>query len=120
MLSSSSELVVRLDTPLPASLPVGRGSAIFCNGACFHRRLQIRELRLQVGGAPVAVSVWRAPRLDLALEEPRAYRSGFWATVSLPAQANPGRLTIELAVELEDGEHITAELGAIDIAPQRP
>ena len=87
MLSTSSQLVVRLDTPLPASLPVGKGTAMFANGACFHPHREVRSLHLRVDGATIAPAAWPAPRLDLALAlaQPRAYRSGFWATVPVPA-----------------------------------
>ena len=117
-----SELVVRLDTPLPKRLPVGRGTAIFCSGACYHPDIETRRGWLRIGTETVEPAIWRAARLDLvhALGEPRAYRSGFWVTASIPAQAAPGGLDIELGVELADGQQVTRNLGTIDICAPSP
>lgn len=113
---------MRLDTPLPERLPVGRGTAIFCSGACYHPDLETRRGRLRIGPETVEPAIWRAARLDLvhALGEPRAYRSGFWLTASIPAQEAPGGLGIELAVELADGQKATRSLGTIDICTRSP
>ena len=38
----SPDLVVRLDFPLPRSVPAGRGTALFLLGACYHTREAVR------------------------------------------------------------------------------
>jgi hypothetical protein len=122
MLSSSSELVVRLDTALAPRLWAGRGNAMFLNGACFHRSQEVRRGWLWIGGERFDPAIWRAPRLDLAqaLGEPRAYLSGFWATLPIRPPAGPGRLAVELEVELADGRQERRELGELEVGPARP
>ncbi len=108
---------MRLDTAVPEWVPVGRGTAFFCNGACFHPDRDVCRGWLRVGGEPVEPAIWGAPRLDLvrALGNPRAYRSGFWGTIPIPAQPAAGKLAIELAVEFESGEEVVRRLGVIDV-----
>lgn len=124
----SGELRVRLESQLPASLPVGRASAVFCFGHCFHRHQRVRRVDLLLAGRRQRVSAQGMPRRDLyawltgpdgggADPEGRSYRSGFWATVPIPAQARSGRLTLEAAITLEDGAEARAALGKIEVVP---
>jgi glycosyltransferase involved in cell wall biosynthesis len=120
-----ADLVVRLDTNLPSTLPVNRGTAVFCFGACFHRHAEVQALTLLVDGVAQRPTAWRMPRLDLLQlcpQEPRWYRSGFWATLSLDARPRPGTVQLELAARLSSGVELTAPLGRINIvaAPGRP
>jgi glycosyltransferase involved in cell wall biosynthesis len=121
----AADLVVRLDTKLPTTLPVGRGTAMFCFGACFHRRSDVRALALLVDGVAHRPTAWRMPRLDLfqlCPGEPRWYRSGFWATLPINARAQPGTVQLEVAARLDSGVELTAPLGRIEIvgAPGPP
>jgi hypothetical protein len=121
-----TDLVVRLDMPLPASLPVGRGTAVLCLGACFHRHAPLRALELLVDGEPQRPTAWRMPRLDLFQALPpelaNSYRGGFWATVPIAARERPGAIEIEVAAELESGARLVAPLGRIEVveAPAAP
>jgi glycosyltransferase involved in cell wall biosynthesis len=140
--AAGSELMVRLDTRLP-SLPVGRGSAIFLSGACFHRRKAVEELEILVDGVRRRPAASRMPRLDLfrmlhprlalrhdgeardpaSTEDPegRSYRSGFWATIPIHARERPGTVGLDLAVRLASGAEVRAPLGQVEIAePRRP
>jgi glycosyltransferase involved in cell wall biosynthesis len=47
--------------------------------------------------------------------EGRSYRSGFWATLTVPAQVAPGSLPLEAAVVLSDGTELVASLGQIAV-----
>jgi hypothetical protein len=134
--------MVRLDTRLP-SLPVGRGTAIFLAGACFHRREAVEELEILVDGVRHRPAAARMPRLDLfqmvhprlalgssaragdpaSMEDPegRCYRSGFWATISIEPRDRPGRVELSVAVRLESGAELIAPLGQVEIVePRRP
>lgn len=117
MLPRSSDLIVRLDTSLPQTLPVRTGTAIFFHGACFHRLQRVRELEIRVGGIGHAPDAWRVPRLDLleAFRDPNYYRSGFWATVPIAPRERAGQLKVELAALLASGEEAVAELGRVQI-----
>jgi glycosyltransferase involved in cell wall biosynthesis len=137
---AGAELMLRLDTRLP-SLPVGRGTAFFLAGACFHRREAIEELEILVHGTPHRPAASRMPRLDLfrmahprlkvgsddrrgdacSAEDPegRCYRSGFWATIQVDAQDRPGPVELHVAVRLESGAKVIAPLGRVEIIERR-
>ena len=135
---SHTDLQLRLDTPLPPRLPVGRATAIFCLGSCFHRHEDIRQLELVVDGRRQAPTAYRMPRLDLfrelhpALEvgsggaratdpdsdpdpEVRCYRSGFWATVPIEARTESGAIELGLEATIADGRVAAATLGRIEV-----
>jgi glycosyltransferase involved in cell wall biosynthesis len=142
-------LMWRLDTPLP-TLSAGRGTAFLCSGACFHRDEPVRRVALLLDGQAQRLCA-RMPRLDLFqmthpdldLASPRpdqgdpdvavdpklhCYRSGFWATVAVGAQAAGRRLPLELRVELESGRATRTRIGEVGVlefesgvgAAQRP
>ncbi len=120
------DLRVKLESQLPDSLPIGRASAVFCFGHCFHRHQGVRRLELVLGGRRQRATAQHMPRRDLyewltgpdggdGDPEGRSYRSGFWATVVIPAQPEAGPLTLEAVVRLEDNSEICATLGTIEI-----
>ena len=115
--------MVRLDTGLPSSLPVGRGTAIFCSGACFHSREAIRALELVVDGEPYRPAAWRMPRLDLfelSAGDARWYRTGFWAIVPIDARDRPGTAELTLRARLASGLELDAPVGRIEIVEPGP
>ena len=129
-------LDVRLDHPLPRSLGVGAGTAVFVCGSCFCPTAGIRSLELVAGGRARAVAAHGMPRLDLfrALHpgldpfatgglrtdpgseedaELRSYRSGFWGLAEFgPGDAGP--LHLGLRAVLDDGAVIEASLGEVE------
>jgi glycosyltransferase involved in cell wall biosynthesis len=116
---ANGDLVVRLDMPFPAALPVGRGTAALCLGACFHRHEPLRGLELLVDGRPHRPAAWRMPRLDLfqalSPELSNSYRGGFWGIVPIEPRKRPGTVEVEVAARLESGARMVAPLGRIDI-----
>jgi glycosyltransferase involved in cell wall biosynthesis len=131
-------LCVRLDAPLPRRLAVGRGTALFVCGSCFHRDAKIRSLSLAVDGERRPVSAFAMPRLDLfrslhpsldpyrsgglssdpqSAEDPHlhSYLSGFWGTVPVePAPAATRELV--LWAELEGGVQVSQPLASLEVA----
>ena len=105
-----TDLDVALDRPLPATIPVGRASAVFCAGTCFHRNRRIVDVAITLNGKRHQSTAQRMPRLD-RFRELRSYRSGFWATIALPPRERPGELVLRLEARLDDGETATTELG---------
>ncbi|HTX30986.1 MAG TPA: glycosyltransferase [Solirubrobacteraceae bacterium] len=103
-------LVARLERPLPGSLPVGRATAIFCAGICFHPRERIARLELAVGDERRPVPRFGMPRPDVA-----TYRSGFWVTVPIAARDRPQELVLRLIARLQNGGEEVAELGRLAI-----
>jgi glycosyltransferase involved in cell wall biosynthesis len=117
-----SGLVLALDIPLPTSLPIGVGTAIFCCGSCFHRDERIAALELVVGRRDRYESgAFGMPRADVAAAVGAAgYLSGFWATVPVQPREQPGSVEIAVAAQLDGGEELVASVGAIDVVEPTP
>ncbi|MFZ0044177.1 MAG: glycosyltransferase [Solirubrobacteraceae bacterium] len=117
-------LVVVLERGLPATLPVGASSAIFCAGACFDTDQEIVGLGLEVGGVRHPPSAFGMARPDLVAAHPdwpgHALRCGFWGTVPVPAADVPGPVAVEIAVRFADGGEAQAELGRIEVVAREP
>jgi glycosyltransferase involved in cell wall biosynthesis len=111
-------LNVHLESPLPAALPVGSATAIFCAGSAHHPDDEVRALAIVVDGVSHPAAALGMPRPDL----PDAYRSGFWGTVPIAAHAGPGAVELEADVELARGGRVRAPLGRIEVveAPVAP
>ncbi|KAA0274230.1 MAG: glycosyltransferase, partial [Acidobacteria bacterium] len=126
--------------PLPSTLPAGRADAIFVFGACFHPHEEVTGLEILVDGAPRAVTDFGLPRLDVfrrlhpnlgggeppvppedrdSLEDPevRCYRSGFWATVPLPARELGSETALAVRAALGSGAEAVAEIAWIGAGP---
>jgi hypothetical protein len=122
--SDQSRLRVGLESHLPASLPTGKATAIFCFGHCFHSSEEVAELTLLVDGIPHRPAAVSMPRRDLFewlhINEDvdpagHSYRSGFWATLPITARTTPGTVALDAAVVLGDGTRGSVHLGSIDI-----
>jgi glycosyltransferase involved in cell wall biosynthesis len=136
-------LEVTLDRPLPASVPVGRITTIFCAGTCFHPHLRVAELAITVNGVRHRPTAQRMPRLDrfralhpaLSPElarsierdpnspqdpELRSYRSGFWATIPIDPHLRAGELELRVVARLADGTRAGAVLGQIAVVEAPP
>ena len=109
---------MRLDAPLPRSLAVGRGTALFVCGTCFAPGAPLASLALLVDGAEQPLMAHGMPRLDLmrAAEEPTAYRAGFWGIARIGPRAASDTLELGLRAGLRDGGELTAELGSVPVA----
>jgi glycosyltransferase involved in cell wall biosynthesis len=106
----SSHLAARLESPLPATLPVGVGTAVFLYGACEHAP----GLEIRVGDAAFRPDAEGMPRPDLRAA-PEGFRSGFWATVPIAPRDRPG--TVEIAITAGGR---AATLGRIEIVDPDP
>jgi len=119
-----ADLHVHLDAPLPDTLAVGGGSALFVAGWCVAARARARvaSLAFVVDGAEQPVAAAGMPRLDVlralhpesAEEAAGGYRSGFWGLVRLPAGAGPV-VVVELEARLVGGGAVRAELARIPV-----
>jgi glycosyltransferase involved in cell wall biosynthesis len=104
-------LDVRLDAPLPETLTIGAGTALFVCGTCFAPGTRIAGLTLLVDGDEQALMAQSMPRLDLmrAEEDPAAYRAGFWGFARIAPRA-PGPLPLALRARLATGLVVESEL----------
>jgi glycosyltransferase involved in cell wall biosynthesis len=108
-------LVANLERPLPASLPVGSASAVFCLGTCFHPDDAIEALEVVVDGVRHSPIAFAMPRPDV----PQGYRSGFWASVPVAPRA-AGAIQVEVAARLRNGNELVAPLGSIEAVEPPP
>jgi glycosyltransferase involved in cell wall biosynthesis len=117
----SADLVATLEYSLPASLPVGRGTAVFCFGTCFHRRERIVAVELVADGVRRPVAAAGMPRPDVyAAQRGRSFRSGFWATLPIAARSAPGTVELALAARLAGGREEVVVLGRIPVVVPEP
>src|ERR1035437_3509999 len=135
-------LCVRLDAPLPRTLAVGEGTALFVCGSCFHREARIDSLSFVVDGVQQPVSRHGMPRLDLfrslhpaldpfatagvradeaSTEDPllHSYLSGFWGIVKIPAGTGP-TCELRLRARLHGGEEVTVPLARVPVSELTP
>jgi hypothetical protein len=115
------DLHASLDFPLPRTLAVGAGTAVFACGWCFSPRAGIRELEFVVDGEPQPASAHGMPRGDvfdsLAPDlPPGGFHSGFWGVVRIEPKPGAAERELLLKVRLEDGSDATAELGRIPVS----
>ncbi len=115
-------LAVTLERPLPATLPVRTGTAVFLLGSCFHPEQAVRDVEILVDGLRHRPTAFSMPRPDVFAQHPseRSYRSGFWATVPVPARERTGTIELALSARLAWGQQLTAPLGAIAIVDAPP
>ena len=136
-----SILDVRLDFPLPETLPAGCRTALFVIGSCFHRELDVQSVEVIAGGSATPSTVHGMPRLDVyralhpmgengstpdhdpaSADDPelKSYRSGFWATIPVEVP-EAGGLEVSVRARLADGTVREAPVGEIGTAsPPEP
>jgi glycosyltransferase involved in cell wall biosynthesis len=102
---------------MPASVPAGRATAVWCYGRCYSTDEPIERLRIVVDGTAHHPAAWRMPRLDA---EDGGHRSGFWGTVPIEAHARPGAVELALHVRLADGAEELAPLARIEVVEPEP
>jgi hypothetical protein len=111
---SAASLDVRLDVPLPETLAVGAGTALFVCGTCFAPGGRVSALTLLVDGEEQPLLAHGMPRLDLLQAEgdSAAYRAGFWGFARIGPR--PAGATIVLGLRANGG--VDAELARIAVA----
>jgi hypothetical protein len=114
-----------LDFPLPRTLAVGAGTAVFACGWCFSPRAAIRSLEFVVDGEPQPASAHGMPRGDvfeaLSPDLPRGgFRSGFWGIVRIDPRGSRADSELLLRARLDDGSEAEAELGRIPLHEPEP
>jgi glycosyltransferase involved in cell wall biosynthesis len=102
---------VNLESPLPATLPAGTATALYCSGTASDGVEPVSGFEFVVDGEQLAADAWRMPRFDVACR-----RSGFWGVV--PVRAAPGASSIELGaqVQLSGGGEQRVTLGRIEVS----
>lgn len=105
-----------LDYPLPPTVAVGGGTALFVSGWCFSRHSPIRRAWLEVDGERQELLAFRAPRRDVLEQnphEPYAYRSGFWGIARIRHRSDRDDVELAVAAELADGRTVRRVLASV-------
>jgi hypothetical protein len=119
--SGSGDLELGLDFPLPTTLAVGTGTALFVCGWCLSRRGRIRSLSFVVDGAEQPVMLHGMPRIDVlralhpCADEAvlRSYRSGFWGIARIAPREGDRERELLLRASLDDGGVVHSEVARI-------
>ena len=121
--ASKTALELRLDAPVPESLKVGAGTALFVAGTCFAPGAPIASLTLLVDGEEQPLMAHGMPRLDLlrASGVATSYRAGFWGFARIAPRPAGTTLAIGVRARFAGGGDEDAELGRVAIAaPAEP
>jgi Glycosyl transferase family 2 len=116
-------LVLELERDLPAVIPAGTATAVFCTGACFDAKREIAELEILVDGVAHRPSAFAMPRPELIAAHAwpsHALHCGFWVTVPVPAPTRPGVVVLEARARFDGGGGSSAELGRIEVVDRSP
>jgi GT2 family glycosyltransferase len=115
--AAEGALEVRLDAPLPESVTIGAGTAVFVCGTCFAPGAAIESLALLVDGDEQPLMAHGMPRLDLLRTTgvPAGYRSGFWGLARI-APRTAADVRLALRAGLRGGGELRAALGRIPLA----
>jgi len=109
---TASELVARLERPLPSTLPAATATAVLVYGVCFHPSDRVEGLEVVVDGRRHRATAFGMPRPDVGGS---GLLSGFWATVRLEPRAPGARVDVGVAARLRSGEEAHSPLAGISV-----
>ena len=143
-IAREDHLRVGLDLPVPGELAIGKGTALFVCGTCFHRDARIRSLAFVLDGVEQPVAAHSMPRLDYfaslhpgvdpyasatlpsdpaSEDDPlmHSYRSGFWGIVRIGPRSSES-CELGLRARLVGGSEAMAPLARLRpmTLPSRP
>ena len=104
-------LAVHLETDLPRTLAVGRGTCVFVNGSWGARGNDVTRPRLILDGNPY-------PAVQTGIPPGSVDRDGgFCGVLPVPPIENPRLVAVELEASLDGGPPVREPLGGVDLAP---
>jgi glycosyltransferase involved in cell wall biosynthesis len=116
-------LSVGIDTRIPEPLIVGKGSALYVSGLCYHFEQKVKNLELLVDGQAQPVKAFNMPRQNLPNDQfadsgGNSYRSGFWGILTFPEISAPTRAPLALQVTLGNGLICQEQLATLKLEPR--
>jgi glycosyltransferase involved in cell wall biosynthesis len=118
------ELRSGLDAKLPETIFVGRGSALYLSGWCYHSKNRIKKLEICVNGVTQPVKAFGMARRDVwenhshhPESNEHSYRSGFWAIVALPEVKQCVQSAIRLQVTLDNRAVCSETIAQVTLKP---
>jgi glycosyltransferase involved in cell wall biosynthesis len=112
------ELRIGIESPIPDTIAIGKGNAVYLHGWCYHATQRISVLEIAAGSVSRPVQVYGTVRSDVfRVHHPRidpsgnSFRSGFWGVLPLTEGLKPGPLEICLRATLESGEVCVTSIG---------
>ena len=113
-----------LDFGISNPITVGKGTALYISGWCYHTLQKVKNIQLLVGDTKHQVKAARMPRQDLLDDhfphlDPagNSYRSGFWAILPIPQISEPSDVAFVLEVTLTDGTVCREQLDVLSLRP---
>ncbi|HKV39821.1 MAG TPA: glycosyltransferase, partial [Blastocatellia bacterium] len=123
-LVSTAGLQIHIDREIFDLIAVGRGTAIYLSGWCYHPTWEIRKLQAGLNGhlypmkaagiAMPGVTETSSPDQDPNLH---SYRSGFWTILPLPSVEQTTRIEVEINAILSNGETHSQVIATSALAP---
>jgi glycosyltransferase involved in cell wall biosynthesis len=108
---SAANVDIRLESPLPATLPAGTATALFCSGTASAGDEPVATISLRAGGDWQALRAVARARFDRPVR-----RSGFWGIVPCHTPEAPGRMALQAIV---NGSRRVV-LGEIEVVARHP
>lgn len=122
--SPKDELRASLDSKVPRALIVGKGSALYVSGWCFHERHRIERLHLSLNGVAHPLKTFGMARRDVWEQEfpetdplGHSYRSGFWTIIPVAEIDEPITATLTLQATLDDRQTHSRQLATLELLP---
>jgi glycosyltransferase involved in cell wall biosynthesis len=120
---SDAELVVGLDSDIPAMVIIDAGRWLYLSGWCFHKVERVRKLQLAIGNSThdvLAHSIYRPDMLhhyspQEHLSNNGCY-SGFWALIPIFHHQDDGNAVLHLHALLKSGKKLRVELCTINLS----
>jgi glycosyltransferase involved in cell wall biosynthesis len=118
-------LRVGIDTRIPEPIIVGKGSALYVSGLCYHFEQKVKNLELLVDGQAQPVKAFNMPRQNLPNDQfpdsgANSYRSGFWGILTFPEISAPIQVPLALQVTLGNGLICQEQLATLKLEPGVP
>ena len=123
-LTQNDGLRVGIDSEIPETLAVGKGTALLLAGWCYHPSKKISSLQILVNGVGYPVKAFRMAKRDLfeahfPTLDPRgySYRSGFWAIIPIRETERTTRITLEILARLRNGATCLEKIATMTLQP---
>jgi glycosyltransferase involved in cell wall biosynthesis len=124
--SDGSDLLVGIDSIIPDQIVVGKGSALYISGWCYHPEYKVKDAHLVINGHKHPMKASRMPREDVLNDqfpEPdqygNSYRSGFWTILGLEEVEEAVEVSLMLQVTLENKTACEKQLATLTLVPAR-
>ncbi|MDQ3012544.1 MAG: hypothetical protein M3X11_17770, partial [Acidobacteriota bacterium] len=112
---SEQELIIRIETPIPARIVTGAGTAFYLAGSCFHTAQPIRIVEILFDGR--AQSDVSGQTCSSADSNSQNLLNSFWAIIQVQPAAASTSVDLSVRATLFNGEIIQQRIAVLNLAP---